>query len=222
MDGLLAAIAEGRTLRDNIRRAARYLVSTNASEILLMLAAATLGLEDPLTPLQLLWINLLGDTAPALALALEPSEPGVLERPPVPPGSALLPRGVRTSLAAEAAVLASGGLAAYLLSLARGTSHARARSTAAAATMAGQLLHALQHRAGAGPPSRNLVLATGAGLAVEAAALFVPPLPQLAGTVLPSPIDLALASACTLVPWAAIAVLRRLADHNNEGQESQT
>src|SRR5579883_2837783 len=90
LQGVLDAVAEGRRLRDNIRRAAQYLIATNASEILLVLGASVLGLDDPLTPLQLLWINLLGDTAPALALALEPLEEDVLARPPVPPGEHLI------------------------------------------------------------------------------------------------------------------------------------
>src|SRR5204863_730865 len=110
-EGILAAVAEGRALRDNIRRAAQYLIATNASEILLMLAAAAAGLDDPLSPLQLLWINLLGDTAPALALALEPGETSVLDRPPAGRAESLIPKRALLRLGAEAGVLAASGLA---------------------------------------------------------------------------------------------------------------
>jgi Ca2+-transporting ATPase len=222
MEGILAAIAEGRTLRDNIRRAAHYLLSTNASEIVLMLAGAALGLEDPLSPLQLLWINLVGDTAPAIALALEPGEADVLVRPPARRGGRLVSSSARTGLAIEALVLASGGFAAYGLSRLRGASPRRARSTAAAATMVGQLLHALRYRARrSAAPSRNLVLATGAGLLLEATALVLPPLARLSGTVVLGPVDAAIAASCALGPQALLALGRAFFERT-KGQERRS
>jgi Ca2+-transporting ATPase len=210
MAGIIDAIAEGRALRDNIRRAAMYLIATNASELALVLAASLLGIDDPLTPLQLLWINLLGDTAPALALALEPVEPDVLERPPARPGERLVARSARRRLAFEAAVLAGSGLGAYAVTALRGAGRARARSTASAAVMAGQLLHALGHRAHPERlPSPRLAGATGAGLAIEAATLFVPGLRQATGTVPLRPLDLLVAACGAIAPQAVFRFTNR-------------
>jgi len=88
---ILTAIGEGRIVQDNLRRAARYLFATNLAEVVIVLGGAVFG-REPLGSLQLLWINLLADTMPAVALALEPGDPGVLDRPPAPPGRPLLDR----------------------------------------------------------------------------------------------------------------------------------
>ncbi len=90
---IVGAIAEGRKIFDNLRRFIRYLLSSNAGEVLTMLAAILagrpLGLVDPsgglllpLAAVQILWINLVTDGAPALALGVAPAEPGSMERPP--------------------------------------------------------------------------------------------------------------------------------------------
>lgn len=87
---IVAAVEEGRIVYDNIRKFLRYLLTTNAAEILVMLAAPLLGMPLPLLPLQILWINLVTDGPPALALALEPGEPDVMKRPPRPRSEGLL------------------------------------------------------------------------------------------------------------------------------------
>ena len=93
---IIAGVGEGRIVLDNLHRAIRYLFATNLSEMAMVVGASILGAAQPLTPLQLLWINLLTDTFPGLALALEPGDPEVLDRPPAPPDKPLLDRaGVR-------------------------------------------------------------------------------------------------------------------------------
>ena len=79
LDGIVEAIRLGRATYANIRKVLRYLVSTNASETLAMLGAAVVGGGEPLTPMQLLWLNLATDALPALALGLEPPEADVLD-----------------------------------------------------------------------------------------------------------------------------------------------
>jgi P-type Ca2+ transporter type 2C len=82
---IAAAVEEGRTVYDNIRKAVQFLLSCNVSEVLLMLFAALLALPLPLLPVQILWINLVTDGLPALALAVDPAEPDVMHRNPRPP-----------------------------------------------------------------------------------------------------------------------------------------
>ncbi|HLU26173.1 MAG TPA: cation-transporting P-type ATPase [Longimicrobiales bacterium] len=85
-----AAIEEGRVIFDNIRKFVFYLFSCNLAEVLLLLAAGVAGLPLPLLPLQILWLNLITDTFPALALAFEPAEPSVMRQPPRDPQTAIL------------------------------------------------------------------------------------------------------------------------------------
>ena len=79
---IVAAVREGRGIFDNIRKTLVYLLAGNAAELAVMLSAALLGLPLPLLPLHLLWINLVTDGLPALALVVDPVEPDVLRRPP--------------------------------------------------------------------------------------------------------------------------------------------
>jgi Ca2+-transporting ATPase len=87
---IVAAIREGRGIFDNIRKTLVYLLSGNAAELMVMLTAALVGLPLPLLPLHLLWINVVTDGLPALALVVDPPERDVLERPPRHPDEPML------------------------------------------------------------------------------------------------------------------------------------
>jgi Ca2+-transporting ATPase len=91
---IVHAVEEGRRIYDNIRRFVRYLLTTNSGEILVMFLAPVLGLPLPLLPLQILWINLVTDGLPAVALGLEPAEAHTMERPPRDPRESILARGL--------------------------------------------------------------------------------------------------------------------------------
>jgi len=86
------AVEQGRVIFDNIRKFIFYLFSCNLSEVLVLFLSALAGLPLPLLPLQILWLNLITDVFPALALAVEPPEPDVMRRPPRDPGAAILSR----------------------------------------------------------------------------------------------------------------------------------
>lgn len=81
---IVAAVKEGRVIYDNIRKFIKYTLTSNAGEIWVMLLAPLIHMPLPLLPLQILWINLLTDGLPGLALTLEPAEPQVMHRPPIP------------------------------------------------------------------------------------------------------------------------------------------
>ncbi|MBN2469436.1 MAG: cation-translocating P-type ATPase [Anaerolineae bacterium] len=91
---IVAAVEEGRTIYDNIRKFIRYLLSTNAGEIVTMFTALMIGLKSPLIAIQILWINLVTDGLPAIALGFEPSEEGVMDRPPRSPKESIFADGV--------------------------------------------------------------------------------------------------------------------------------
>ncbi len=79
---IVAAVEEGRVIYDNIRKFIKYLLTCNASELAVMIVGPFLGLPIPLLPLQILWMNLITDGLPALALGVEPAEDDVMDRPP--------------------------------------------------------------------------------------------------------------------------------------------
>ncbi len=91
---IVAAVREGRRIYDNIRRFVKYTLTSNAGEIWVMFLGPLLGLPLPLLPLQILWVNLVTDGLPGLALAREPAEPTVMRRPPRPPGESILAHGL--------------------------------------------------------------------------------------------------------------------------------
>ena len=89
---IAAAVEEGRVIYDNIRKFVFYLFSCNVAEVLVLLVAGLARLPLPLLPLQILWLNMVTDTFPALALAMEPGDPDVMTRRPRHPQEALLSR----------------------------------------------------------------------------------------------------------------------------------
>jgi Ca2+-transporting ATPase len=91
---IVAAIEEGRTIFDNIRKFIKYTLSSNTGELFTMLVAPFLGLPLPLLAVQILWINLVTDGLPGLALAIEDSEPGIMKRPPWKPNESIFSRGM--------------------------------------------------------------------------------------------------------------------------------
>ncbi len=91
---IVHAVRQGRRLYDNIRKFIRYAVTTNSAEILIILLAPFLGLPIPLLPIHILWVNLVTDGLPALALTAEPAERGVMRRPPRSPQESIFAHGM--------------------------------------------------------------------------------------------------------------------------------
>jgi Ca2+-transporting ATPase len=91
---IVKAVKQGRKIFDNIRKFIKYLLTTNSGEIWTLFLAPLLGLPVPLLPIQLLWINLVTDGLPALALSVEPEEGDVMKRPPRHPKESIFARGL--------------------------------------------------------------------------------------------------------------------------------
>lgn len=91
---IVAAVEEGRRIYDNIRKFFKYTMTSNAGEIWVMLLAPFIGIPFPLLPLQILWINLVTDGLPGLAMSVEPAERDIMRRPPYPPSESVFGRGM--------------------------------------------------------------------------------------------------------------------------------
>ena len=184
-----AAVEEGRVVYDNIRKFVFYLFSCNVAEVMVLLGAAVVGLPVPLLPLQILWLNLVTDTFPALALAMEPAEPEIMTRPPRRPDQSIMSRGFVRSIGFYASLITLVTLVAYAWAM--NTGDAGRAVTMAFMTLAlAQLFH-LGNARSRGPvlrPSRMLanpwaLASVPLVLALQLAAVYLEPLARLLGTV---------------------------------------
>jgi len=184
-----AAVEEGRIVYDNVRKFVFYLFSCNLGEVLVLFTAGLVGLPPPLQPLQLLWLNLVTDTFPALALALEPGEEDVMRRPPRDPRAAILSRPFVRSVAMYAGMIAAVTLFAFAWALAHPGSTPERAGTVACMTLAlAQVFH-LGNARSLDPvlaPRRALANRWALGsvalvLALQGFAVYDPPLARLLG-----------------------------------------
>jgi Ca2+-transporting ATPase len=144
---IVNAVEEGRTIYDNIQKFLIFLLSCNAGELLLMLFASILGWPVPLLPVQLLWINLITDGLPALALAMEPPEPGVMSRRPRPSRELILSWGLGATCVFQGLLLAAVGLIAFGLFQGMSAAHVDlARSVTFSVVVLGELFRSFAAR----------------------------------------------------------------------------
>lgn len=213
---MITALEQGRTIHDDIRKAVRYILATNSSEILLTLATVAAGLGEPMTPMQLLWINSLTDVFPELALSVDPPEEDVLLRPPQDPAAPLFHRADYGHIATEGALITAGAAGAYLWGLRRYGAGPHAQTLAFTTITVSQLLHAIsaeseRHsifdpRHGAHNPSLPAAVLGGIGLQVLAA-LF-PPLRRLLGAAPVTLADVLVAVGASVAPFLANETLK--------------
>ncbi|WKZ13428.1 MAG: cation-translocating P-type ATPase [Gammaproteobacteria bacterium] len=120
---IVAAIREGRRIFDNIRKFVKYAMTGNSAEIVTLLFAPFLGLPIPLLPIHILWINLVTDGLPGLALAGEPAERRIMQRPPRPPSESIFAHGLWQHILWVGLLMGGVSLLTQTLSLATGDWH---------------------------------------------------------------------------------------------------
>ncbi len=133
---IVAAIEEGRIIYSNIRKFVFYLVSCNVGEILVIFLAMLGGLPVPLKPIQILWVNLVTDGAPALALGLEKGDPDIMKRPPRPTKEPVINKDMQIGILVQAAVMTAAVLMAFIYGLGRFPGNLAGAQTMAFATLA--------------------------------------------------------------------------------------
>lgn len=189
LETVIVAVRDGRTIYNNIRKSLRFLLATNFSEILVMFVTVAAGLPFPMSAMQLLWINLLSDIFPGLALAMEEPEGDTLDRPPRAPDEPIVKVSDFKRLTFEAATLSAGAMTAYGYGIVRYGLGANAGTLAFQSLTMGQLLHALSCRSerhsflrgGKLPPNPALSLALGGSFALQMLTIFVPGVRGLLG-----------------------------------------
>lgn len=209
---IVAAVYEGRGIYANIRKAIHYLLSCNIGELMTVFVATVLSFHQmPLLPVQLLWLNLVTDSLPALALGVEPTEEGVMEEPPRPAGEALFTKRFSLRLLWQGALIGGLTLAAYALGeyvLSDPNEAYQAANTMAFATLTlCQLFHAFDVRSEHRSLLRIGVFSNHAmnkafliGLAMQLAVLCLPPLQAVFRTVPLTPTEWAVVLLLAVTP----------------------
>jgi len=214
---ILAAVEEGRVIFDNILRFVRYIISANCAEILVMLVAPLLGLPLPLYPVQILWMNLVTDGLPALALGVEPGEPDVMSRRPRKPKAPILTRDTGLHILWVGLLMAALALAAGVLPYRLAERLPEWRTMLFTTLVFSQLTLALGERSNLQSlfrlgllSNRPMLWAVGGTFALQLAVIYAPFLRGFFKTVPLQPLQLGICAALSLAMVAALEVAKAI------------
>lgn len=208
---IVRAVEEGRTIYNNIRGSIQYLLSCNTGELMAIFSALLLGLGSPLSPIQILWLNLVTDGPPALALGLEPPQPGIMKRPPRKLKEGIFSEGVGARIIWQGIMIGLLALAAFWLALHWDRSLPEARTMAFATMALSQLAHSFNVRnvrqslftLGFGT-NRSLNYAILVSAAMVAVVIFTPFLQDIFQTAPLRPADWAVVLGLSIVPLIVV------------------
>jgi Ca2+-transporting ATPase len=214
---IVRAVEGGRTIYANITKFVHLMFSKNLGEVLTIFPAIAFGWPLPLLPLQILWINLVTDIFPGLALALEPTAPGVMQHRPHSQSSGFLSRRFLTLIGWQGAMLAVINLFAYAWALSRYGAGAHARSIALLVLVSGQLGHLFNCRSRIKSAfegvTRNpyIWMAAGSMIALQLLAVYFAPLARVLDLVPPTGVDWAVIAIAAVVPIVIVEVTKAIA-----------
>ena len=208
---LIKALEEGRTTYGNIKKSVHFFLSTNLTEIEVMFAAMALGIGFPLNVMQLLWINIISDIFPGLALSKEKPASESMNTPPRDGDAALFSSDDFKQMLLESSIITTGSLAAYGYGLLRYGAGAQASSLAFQSLTIGQLLHAFSCRSRHNsifdrqhlPANPALNWAVGGSLVLQLLTMIVPGLRNFLGVTSLGIVDAAVIGASSVLPFFA-------------------
>ncbi|HVZ13859.1 MAG TPA: HAD-IC family P-type ATPase, partial [Bauldia sp.] len=216
---IAAAVEEGRRVYDNLRKAIIFILPTNGGEAFAIIAAIALGITAPISPLHILWINLITEITLSLALAFEAAEPDVMRRPPRAPNAPILTGYIVWRIVLVTALMLAGTFAVFEWLLSVGETLAYARTAAVNAIVAMEASYLLSVRRLRGPGWRGLFTrsawATWVAVAVTAVAeiafTYLPPMNELFASAPLKPSGWLLVAAAAAVLFAASEIEKRIA-----------
>jgi len=217
---IVTAVREGRGIYDNVRKVVDYLVAGNLSEILVVVSALLLfpELGVPLLPLQLLWVNLLTDGPPAVALGVDPPHPGLMSRPPRDPAERMLGgRRLRLLFWRGSLIAASAVGSLALARFAWDEPWGHARAIMFTVLVAAHLLYAFVARLPGRGRNRPLLLGVAGGLLLQVLVVVWPPAHELFGTAHLGVREWALVAAGGIVPIAVMAGVEAVVRRSGRG-----
>lgn len=214
-----AAIEEGRTIYDNIRKFIRYLLASNVGEILVMFLAMMAGMPLPLVPIQILWVNLVTDGLPAMALGVDQAEADTMNRAPRPSKESIFSRGLGWKIISRGILIGVCTLAAFWLALQENPDHLIQAQTIAFSTLVmAQLIHVFDCRSEYSIFHRNplqnkyLVVAVIVSVLLLLGVIYYEPLQPIFRTV---PLDMnqwILVLTLAAIPTLLVGVMRLFYD----------
>jgi Ca2+-transporting ATPase len=220
---IVKAVHEGRRIYDNIRKFVRYAMTGNSAEIWTIALAPLLMLPIPLLPIHILWVNLVTDGLPGLALAAEPAERGIMQRPPRAPAESIFAQGLWQHILVVGLVL--GGLCLGIQAWALSNGHAHWQTMVFTVLTLGQMAHVLAIRSetealwrlglGSNRPLLRAVLLT---FALQMATIYVPFLNPIFKTEPLTLAELALCLAAALVVWLVVELEKAWRRNRNGSQ----
>ncbi|HSQ01816.1 MAG TPA: calcium-translocating P-type ATPase, PMCA-type [Methanobacterium sp.] len=187
---IVEAVKEGRTIFANIKRFVKFQLSTNIGAILTITAASLLNLPIPFNPIQILWINIIMDGPPAQSLGVEPSEEGVMERPPSTGN--IIPKRNLIRIAIAGIVMTVGTLLLYYYKLTSGASVLTATTVAFTVFVMYQLFNVFNCKAKGMIPNKTLIIAVALSFLLQLCVIYIPYLQGIFRTTAISYIDWAL------------------------------
>jgi Ca2+-transporting ATPase len=224
---IVAAVREGRVVYDNIRRFIKYLLTCNVSELAVMLFGPLLGMPLPLQPLQILWMNLVTDGLPALALGVEPAEADVMRRPPLAATESIFGRGMAPFIVVLGAFASLVSVAVGLLAFLGGDAHWQTLlfTTLVFTQLAMGLAMRSEQQAlwtlGLGS-NRAMLGAVALTVVLQLAVAYIPALQTIFGTTAMPAEDLLIAVAAALLVLVAVETWKAaLRQRTQAGGETQ-
>jgi len=184
------AVEEGRTVYANLKKTIVYLLPTNGGEALAVIAAVVMGMTLPITPVQILWVNMVTETTLSLALAFDPTEPATMRRPPRDPREPLLSRYLAWRVTFVSLILLAGVLGLFLWEMGRSGDVAAARAAAVNALVMGEIVYLFNSRRIADSAlnldallgNRVALVAVGVLVLLQLAFTYLTPMQTLFGT----------------------------------------
>jgi Ca2+-transporting ATPase len=207
---IVAAVREGRRIFDNIRKFVRFMLTGNSAEIWTIFLAPFLGLPIPLLPIHILWVNLVTDSLPALALTAERAEPDVMRRRPRPPAESIIAGGLWQHAVWVGLLIAGCSLLAQAYAIGSGVE--QWRTMVFTVLTCAQMAHVLAIRSGIVPAWRGffanrwLLGAVGLTLALQLAIIYVPALNLVFSTAPLTARELAVCAGLSVVPFVAVEI----------------
>ncbi len=205
---ITAAVEEGRTIYQNIKKCISFLLSSNLGEVITIFVAMIAGIGSPLLPTQILWVNLITDSLPALALGVEPVEKDIMKRPPMPAAQGFFTKDTVIKILLMGIMIASLTLFAYVLGLyILPQSGQEIAGTMAFMTLAlGQLFHAFNMKSGFSlfttgvKNNKYLIYALLGGITLQTIIYAVPYLASVFSIVQLPLLNLAIVIALSVAP----------------------
>ncbi|MEQ6292105.1 cation-translocating P-type ATPase [Vogesella sp. GCM10023246] len=215
---LVSAVREGRTVYDNLKKAILFILPTNVGQALIIIAAILFGVALPISPVQILWVNMVSAVTLALAFAFEPTERGVMRRPPRPPGAQLIDRLFLWRLVFVGLLMVVLPFALYLQLLSQGAGHPLASTMAVNSMVAIEIAYLFNsRRRHASAWRRDTLLGNPVAfgsvlllIVLQLAFSYLPWLQALFGTAAPSGHHWLLAAASGVLAFVLIEVEKAL------------